>query len=139
MGLITLIFVAAALAAAQQDTPAKAVAILQSQCTQCHSSSARMSGLDLSAKAGLLQGGSRGPAIGLLLKAVQRTDPKLAMPPTKALSPEDVGTLRAWIDAGANWPAATVTSAAAASQWWSFKAPAARRASIRLRVGARTD
>ncbi len=123
MGLISLILVAAALAAAQQDTPAKAVAILQSQCAQCHSASARMSGLDLTSHAGLLQGGSRGPALGLLLKAVQRTDPRLAMPPTKALSTEDVATLSAWIDAGAKWPATTPAAAVQSSQWWSFKKP----------------
>ena len=130
MGLIfLLIAVTATLAAAAQDLPAKAVAILQAQCAQCHSGAVKLSGLDVSARAGLLTGGTRGAAIkpgdasaSLLLRAVRRADPKFAMPPTKALEPGEVETLQAWIEAGASWPTAGVASQAA-PQWWSFKKP----------------
>src|SRR5689334_15168016 len=98
---------------------------IQKNCVGCHGENG-MSGLDLRTREAALKGGSRGPAIvpgkskdSILVQAVLRTG-KLQMPPGKAALPnEDVEAIREWVDAGANWPAAAVTSAPKAT-WWSF-------------------
>ena len=114
-----------------QDLPGRAVQILQAQCGSCHSGSVAMSGLRLDSKESLLKGGNRGPALkpgsasaSLLIQAVGHTG-KLAMPPGKKLPAEDLELLSKWVDSGASWPeAATLSSAAKASKWWSFQTPA---------------
>lgn len=119
-----------ALTSNAEDLASAGVKILKANCTQCHSSSVKMSGLDVSVRDGLLKGGTRGAALtpgkseaSPLIQAVRRVG-KLAMPPTKALSAEDVNTLARWVEAGAEWPTENITSPkVAAPQWWSFKKP----------------
>ena len=41
----------------------------------------------------------------------------LQMPPTGALSPEQIGILKAWIDQGAEWPDELAGEAPSAPQW----------------------
>lgn len=90
-----------------------------------------MSGLDLTSREAALKGGTRGPAIvagkpelSRLIEAVERTK-ALAMPPTKALAPSEIETLRSWIAAGAPWPDASAAKSAPVSTWWAFqKVPA---------------
>lgn len=128
--LILLVPLLGARIANGADLASQALQILQSNCAQCHSPSVKTSGLDVSSRDGLLKGGTRGSSLipgrleaSLLMQAVRRAG-KLAMPPDKALSAEDVSTLRRWIEAGAPWPAQSeVTGTAGASQWWSFRKP----------------
>ena len=86
--------------------------ILDGKCTGCHSSALAENKLNLEDVAGMLKGGKRGPAIvrgkadeSLLFRmAAHRMDP--VMPPKdkkdqKPLTPEELGLIKLWIDAGA--------------------------------------
>jgi WD40 repeat protein len=86
--------------------------ILGKKCTGCHSAILAENRLNLESVAGMLKGGKRGPAVvrgkadqSLLFQmASHRKEP--VMPPrdkpiNKPLSPEELGLLKVWIDAGA--------------------------------------
>lgn len=51
-----------------------------------------------------------------------RQDPQLAMPPTGKLQEGEIAALRAWIDAGAEWPV-VVSKSQSSPAWWSFRKP----------------
>jgi hypothetical protein len=103
------------------------VAILQKNCASCHGA-AQMSGFDVRDRAGMLRGGKRGPAVvpgksheSLLVRAIGGQG-DLKMPPGKSsLTPEEIASIRTWIDSGAPWDAATAKIEA--PSWWSFKTP----------------
>jgi cytochrome c553 len=126
-GLVLLISGVLVLVSGQSNSVEKeATRILEAKCVSCHGA-ARMSDLDLRQRAGMLQGGKRGPAIvpgnaeaSLLYKAVRR-DGELQMPPGKeALTASETDALRRWINAGANGDGVTKS---AAPSWWSFRKP----------------
>jgi hypothetical protein len=80
--------------------------ILKANCFPCHSSGKRKHGLDVRQRQLLLRGGDSGPAIApgnaagsRLFQRVSRSE----MPPgeRKKLSPEEIETIRRWIDEGA--------------------------------------
>jgi mono/diheme cytochrome c family protein len=130
--VLTRLFFTAALTASAglAAPPDQALRILEKNCSSCHAGAVALSGLRLDSRALALQGGKRGPAIvpgqsaaSLLSKAVTHADPKLAMPPGAKLADADIAILRAWIDAGADWPATSTPSAT--SKWWSFQKPTA--------------
>ena len=86
--------------------------ILANKCIGCHSAVLAENRLNLESVAGMLKGGKRGPAIVrgradqslLFAMASHRVEP--VMPPkdktaNQPLSPEELGLLKAWIDAGA--------------------------------------
>jgi WD40 repeat protein len=86
--------------------------VLADKCLGCHSSALAENGLSLEDVAGMKKGGERGPALVpgkadeslLFTLAAHRADP--AMPPkdkkaAKPLTPEQLGVLKLWIDAGA--------------------------------------
>jgi len=86
--------------------------ILQNKCAGCHGSALAENRLNLEAVAGMFKGGKRGPAVksgkadeSLLFRmAAHRVEP--VMPPkdkpvNKPLTPEELGLLKLWIDAGA--------------------------------------
>jgi hypothetical protein len=112
--------------------------IFQESCFSCHSHAAKKSkgGLMLDSRAAILQGGGRGPAIvsgkpdeSVLMKAVDRHDEDLKMPPTKKLTADQVAILREWVQRGAPWaggsaasttrPPGTITNED--RQWWAFQ------------------
>jgi len=102
--------------------------ILQKSCLGCHGVGARLSGLDLSSRKAALQGGTRGAAFvaGSASKSVLyqmvtgvRTP---QMPPTGKLSPAAAAVLKKWLDAGAPYADAPVTTAQK-QIWWAFKPP----------------
>ncbi len=104
---------------------ADALEILRTQCGQCHSAATAMSGLDLSTREAALKGGSRGAALVVgradqskLIEAVERKG-KLAMPPAKALTGEEISVLRRWIDSGAEWTVGK--HEAPKPTWWAFQ------------------
>ena len=87
--------------------------LLEEHCIDCHGAEKQKGGLRLDRKAPAMQGGdSFAPAIvpkkseeSPLIHFVAGLDPDLKMPPKgKRLTPEEIGILRAWIDAGADWP-----------------------------------
>jgi mono/diheme cytochrome c family protein len=127
---VTRLFVIALVtlpAAYAQSTADAAVRILAENCLACHGQ-ARMSGLDLRTREGMLSGGKRGPAVvpgkaseSLLYKAIAQ-EGDLRMPPGKqSLDQAKLALVREWIDAGAQTPnTARPTDEPA---WWSFKRP----------------
>src|SRR5687767_4267917 len=85
---------------------AKIRPVLANKCYACHSSKlkAPMGGLIVDTKAGLLKGGTVGPAIvpgkpaeSRLLKALRFTDPHLQMPPTGKLPDNVIADFEQWI------------------------------------------
>jgi hypothetical protein len=117
----------ALLPVAKGEIAGQAVAILEKRCLPCHSEQVKMSGLRLTSRELMMTGGTRGPAIepgnsgkSLLIAAVTHSG-KLVMPPNGRLPQEEVDVLRAWIDAGADWPARVADQKAA--EWWAFRKP----------------
>jgi WD40 repeat protein len=88
------------------------LAILRDQCLECHNQTKRKGGYLLSTRQGALKGGDTGkaidlekPAESLLLELLtEKGDPH--MPPKKQLKPEEIASLRKWVEDGAPWDAA---------------------------------
>jgi mono/diheme cytochrome c family protein len=87
--------------------------LLEQNCVECHGPDKQKGKFRLDARDFLLKGGENGvdvvpgkSAESVLIHAVARLDDDTAMPPkkAKALTPAQVGLLRAWIDAGAPYP-----------------------------------
>lgn len=85
--------------------------LLQKHCIKCHARGKYKGGLSLETREAVLRGGEGGPAAvagksqeSLLIELVAGVDPNRRMPEKgPALSPDEVGLLRAWIDQGVNW------------------------------------
>lgn len=87
--------------------------ILDSSCLRCHGAVNPKGRFRLDGREVALRGGTSGPAIlpgrsseSRLIHAVARLDAETQMPPAgkgDALTAEQVGKLRAWIDQGAKW------------------------------------
>jgi hypothetical protein len=107
--------------------------ILVRSCQKCHGADKQKGGLRLDDGVEALKGGSSGVVIqagdgshSRLLHLVAGLDPDLKMPPRgPALTADEVGRLRAWIDRGANWPKNSVTSTGprSKSKHWAFQPP----------------
>ena len=120
----------AAMSALTQTHPA--LKLLENRCAGCHNSATRQSGLDLSTRDAAVRGGDRGPAIvpgrateSFLYKVLAHTE-KPAMPKIGAkLSDVELALVAAWIDAGAPFETAPVTSAPRAPKptHWAFTKP----------------
>jgi hypothetical protein len=87
--------------------------ILVEQCYKCHSTTSEKlkGGLMLDSREAMLKGGDNGPALApgnldksLIIEAVRWQNTDMQMPPKKALPPEQVAALEAWVKAGATWP-----------------------------------
>ena len=110
----------AAGAAAEPDAAAlfarEVQPLLAAKCFACHGQGPvpALGGLDLTTREGLLRGGNSGRAgiapgdasSSAVVEAVSWANPKLQMPPKQndRLTEEQIGGIRAWIDAGAPWP-----------------------------------
>jgi WD40 repeat protein len=83
------------------------VPLLEANCVRCHSPAQQEGGLLLDAYEDLVRGGDTGAVIkpgdaaGSLLVAMIEGRAKKKMPPKGELRPDEIATLRAWIDAGA--------------------------------------
>lgn len=84
--------------------------ILSQKCYSCHGDVVQQSGLRLDKRQNALRGGDYGPVIiegksadSKLIKRLVNGDGGLQMPPTGALSDDEIGILRAWIDQGAEF------------------------------------
>jgi hypothetical protein len=84
--------------------------ILQANCFKCHGDGKLRSGLSLASRAGLLQGGDRGPVISpdrpedsALLKAINYKG-DLEMPPSGKMSQKEIDILTRWVKSGSPYP-----------------------------------
>src|SRR5262245_39980376 len=94
--------------------------ILVRSCLACHGLTKQSGGLRLDQGAESSKGSNSGPVFkagdsknSRLIHLVAGTDPDLKMPPNgELLTADEVGKLRAWIDAGAKYPAGSIVAAA---------------------------
>lgn len=124
--------------------------LLAARCWGCHGD-AKVSGLRLDSREGMLAGGRQGaalvpgdPAGSLFLRAIRRDHERLKMPPDGKLEDTQVAALEAWVKQGAAWPATPTLKvrgdrriSEADRNWWAFKDLAAPRGSIDQLVAAK--
>ncbi len=120
-----------AAAAAGPDFEREVQPILAAHCVKCHGPDKQKGGYRVDAKKIALTGGE-GSAPNILpgnsagspiIRYVSGADADLRMPPEeeKPLSASEVAVLRAWIDAGANWPDSASAKVADPLDWWSLQ------------------
>ena len=97
-------------AATQVDFEKHVKPLLAQKCHSCHGEDVQQSGLRLDKRQNAMRGGDYGPVIipgksaeSKLIRRLVSGDGGLQMPPTGALSNEEIGILRAWIDQGADF------------------------------------
>ncbi len=104
--------------------------ILTTACLSCHGPDKQRGGLRLDDGTAALRGGNGGVVIkpgdaagSRLLALVAGLDAEQRMPPKDkpALTPGQVGVLRAWIEQGAPWPRGEVAAAVAHSSHWAYQ------------------
>ncbi len=107
--------------------------IFVAKCLSCHGPKVQKSGYRLDVREIALAGGELGePAIvpgngakSLLLSYVTDESSDVVMPPKDSnvarLTPEEVETLRVWINRGAVWPDSANVKIDDPLDWWSFK------------------
>src|SRR5262245_31677342 len=90
--------------------------LLAAKCYSCHGPDVQQAGLRLDLRQNALRGGDYGPVIKIgdstaskLIRRVVDGDGGIQMPPTGALSDEEIGLLRAWIDQGAEFRTDIIT------------------------------
>ena len=108
--------------------------LLQTSCVKCHGPEKSKNGFRLDGRKNALAGGDNGVDIvpgnsakSPLVYYVARLVPDMEMPPKskgEALTSQQVGLLRAWIDQGAKWGGdanAEASQGADKTDWWSIK------------------
>ena len=96
--------------------------LLTQKCIQCHSQTPMMANLDLRTREAVLKGGQHGPAMvpgnasasHLYLRLTGQEQPQ--MPLGGKLTDQEIATLKAWIDSGAEWDAGVTLAPAAAPE-----------------------
>ena len=95
------------------QTPAKVdfgrdvLPILRQNCVGCHGPAQQVSGLRLDRRSAVLSRKGVVPgssANSFLFHRVSGNAYGMQMPPTGALRPEQINTIKTWIDQGADWP-----------------------------------
>jgi len=81
--------------------------ILRQNCVMCHSGKQPASGMRLDRRSGVIN--RRGVVPGsaensFLFHRISSADYGIQMPPTGALKPEQIDTIKRWIEQGAEWP-----------------------------------
>ncbi len=95
--------------------------LLENRCLGCHSAQLQSNGLRVDSREALLRGGYTGPAIrpgdsaaSKLIHLVAGLEKGIVMPlDGDRLTADQIGLLRAWIDQGAEWPAAPSSGSSA--------------------------
>lgn len=84
--------------------------LLTQKCHSCHGPEVQQSGLRLDRRQNAMRGGDYGPVIvpgksadSKLIRRLVSGDGGMVMPPTEALSRDEISLLRAWIDQGADF------------------------------------
>ena len=127
-----LIFGCSGLDAAAADFDRDVRPVLQKRCIACHGAAQQMAGLRLDGREEALKGGYSGPVIvpgrasaSRLVEMITTGREGRVMPPAgPRLTAEEIAAIRAWIDAGAVWPAdatATLPAARPKSTHWAFQ------------------
>jgi mono/diheme cytochrome c family protein len=108
--VVILWLVAPAAARAEELFRDRVAPILERHCLRCHGTEAPKGGFSLVTRQALLTGGENGPAIepgnageSLLIEMIIGEKPQMPKG-SRPLSAKEIGTLREWIDAGAQWP-----------------------------------
>ena len=115
------LLLAATLAGQTGDYESEIKPILRTNCVACHSPRTLTSGLSLTTRDALVEGGNRGSALDLILPAV-RHQGALKMPPGgKKLSDPQIASLEKWIAAGAPMPTPVITTKRAGEDHWAFQ------------------
>ena len=106
--------------------------IFARNCVSCHGEKKQKAGLRLDRKQDAMIGGDSGamliagkPDESELIARVTADEPEYVMPPQGNLTDAEIATIRAWVVAGADWPAAadSAREADSASKHWAFVAP----------------
>ena len=106
--------------------------LLATNCHACHSTSGNvaMGGLRLDSLDGLLEGGTRGPAVipgdaeaSPLIRAIRYENEGFAMPPTGRLADSEIAAFEQWVSKGARWGLEAPTAQADGQMHWSFVPP----------------
>ena len=129
--LIVSVLVTASAVSAQQPSPSEPTGIqqiLKVNCQPCHNEANKSSGLALTSRDAILAGGNRGaavkpgsPAESLLVRAIEQSG-ELKMPPGRKLQPNEIASIRSWIEQGMAWPKDAVTSSRPkGADWWAFQ------------------
>ena len=86
--------------------------IFRQSCIGCHGPAIHQNGFRLDRRSDAMRGGTASPGIirpgnseaSLLLFRIAGSLAGPQMPPTGALKPEQIATIKAWVDQGADWP-----------------------------------
>ena len=106
------------------------VPILARHCLSCHNDQDAKGGLSLATATSLRKGGDSGaainvddPASSLLLEMIRGENPEMPKD-ADALSKEQIASLRAWIESGAEWPDEFTIRESRVTDfdWWSLQA-----------------
>jgi mono/diheme cytochrome c family protein len=120
----------AAAAEAAPDFASDVRPIFEAHCFKCHGPIKQKSGYRLDVRAIALTGGESGtpnilPSRGAtspLVKFIAGEVEDMKMPPEgEPLTPAEIATIRAWVDAGAPWPDAASAAVADPLDWWSLQ------------------
>ena len=92
--------------------------ILRQHCVSCHGASSHQAGLRLDRRSDAMRGGTNSPGVihpgdgrsSVLYIKISSTQFGPQMPPTGALSSDQIEIIRRWIDEGAEWPDALAGS-----------------------------
>lgn len=105
--------------------------ILQDRCYSCHGPSKQEAAFRLDHKPSALKGGDFGLAIkpgdsanSLLVHVIEGRNPKMRMPRKgDPLSVAEIALIKAWIEAGADWPESASVKLETKTNHWAFKPP----------------
>ena len=120
----------AAAAEAAPDFTRDVRPIFEAHCFKCHGPIKQKSGYRLDVRAIALTGGESGTpnilpgrgATSPLVKFIAGEVEDMKMPPEgEPLTPAEIATIRAWVDAGAPWPDAASAAVADPLDWWSLQ------------------
>ena len=119
------------LSAASVDFVKEVQPIFAEHCYSCHGSNKQEAAFRLDHKPSALKGGDFGLAIkpghsadSVLVHAIEGKNPKMRMPRRgDPLTAQQVATIKAWIDGGAEWPDSASVSLETKVDHWAFKSP----------------
>ena len=105
--------------------------IFEASCFACHGEAQQMGELRLDAKTNALKGGVSGPSIvpgraekSSLVRRIAHAEGVNPMPMGgKKLSESQIGSIRAWINQGAEWPDTVGLEQAEVARHWAFVSP----------------
>ena len=100
--------------ASKVDFAKDVMPILRQNCVTCHSGTQPASGMRLDRKSAVIN--RRGVVPGsaensFLFHRISGNDYGMQMPPTGPLKPEQIDTIKHWIEQGADWPDALANEA----------------------------